>query len=86
MVKLNYNKLIALKPTVLTTIKNQIGQTIEIVEHPTKGDSSPTIAIFHEEKEAVLTDFFDTEDLYEGSDYNPVYMNGKINLAYELGL
>lgn len=82
---LNYNKLTDLKPTVYDTLINQRGQSIELVEHPTRGDEYPIIAIYHKEKIAVTTDFYDTEDFYEGSEYNPVYQHGAMHNAYELG-
>lgn len=85
MKKLNYTKLMALKPTVLTNFRNREGQEIELVEHPTQGDLSPVIIVYHAEKLAVLSDFFDCDDLTGGSDYEPIYQHGEMNLAYELG-
>ncbi len=82
---LNYDKLMALKPTVYDTIVNQEGQTIEFVEHPLQGDEYPVIAIYHKEKIAVCTDFWDCGDFYEGSEYNPVYMHGTLRSAWEFG-
>jgi hypothetical protein len=86
MKKLNYTKLMALKPTVLTKFTNREGQEIELVEHPTQGDLSPVIIVYHDEKIAVISDFFDTNDLLGGADYEPIYMYGEMNLAYEIGL
>lgn len=83
---LNYEKLIDLKPTVYNTIINQLGQEIELVEHPIQGDEYPVIAIYHKEKLAVCTDFYDTMDFYKGSDYNPVYMHGELKCAWEFDL
>lgn len=74
-----------LKPTVYSTIVNQEGQTIEFVEHPIMGDEYPIIAVYHKEKVAVCTDFFDVSDFFEGSDYNPVYMHGELKCAWEFG-
>jgi hypothetical protein len=86
MVKLNYTKLMALNPFLLDTITNDLGQKVDLYEHPTGGDSFPVIAVIEEFKEAVDTGFFDTEDFYEGSDYTPVYKNGKIDCSFEFEL
>jgi hypothetical protein len=42
--------------------------------------------VYHDEKIAVISDFFDTNDLLGGADYEPIYMYGEMNLAYEIGL
>jgi len=86
METLNYQRLMTLKPTLYDTIVNQLGQRIDLYEHPTKGDSYPVIAVYDEEKLAVCTDFWDTEDFYEGSDYNLCYMHGELKSAWELDL
>lgn len=83
---LNYEKLMALKPTIYDTIVNQLGQKIELVEHPIKGDEFPVIAIYHEEKIAVNTEFWDCGDFYENSEYNPVYMHGVLDCAFNFDL
>lgn len=75
----------ALKPTIYKTIVNQRGQKIDLVEHPIKGDNYPVIAVCHEHKAAAATEFFDTEDFGEGSEYNPVYMHGGFKCAWEFG-
>jgi hypothetical protein len=87
MSKYNYDKLMALEPTVYETITNQLNQKIDLVEHPLRGDSAPVIAIYHDEKIAQDTEFFDTEELSEeGGDYNPVYMHGELKYAWEFDL
>mgnify|MGYP003644199367 FL=1 len=83
---LNYNRIKALNPTKYGEVTNQRGQLVEFYEHPTKGDEYPVIAIIEEFKEAVCTDFFDTSDFFEGSDYNPVYMHGFIDSAFYFDL
>lgn len=77
--KLNYNKLIEYKPTVYDTMVNSLGQSIDLVEHPLKGDSTFVIAICHELKLAYYTDFFETCDmLEEHKEYEPLFINGKL--------
>lgn len=83
---LNYQRLMALKPTIYETITNQLGQKIDLVEHPTLGDQSQVIAIYHEQKVARYTGFYDTEDFYEDSEYNPLYLHGELLHAYEQGI
>jgi len=82
--KLNYQRLMALNPTVYCTITNKEGQVMDLVEHPIKGDESPVIIVYHNEKLAVCSDFFDTEDMVNNSDYEPVYMYGEMNLRFEV--
>ena len=77
MSAINYSKLVALKPTVYDTLVNSSGQTIELVEHPLKGDECQVIAVCHELKLAAYTDFFDTDDLLT-EDYEPVFYNGEL--------
>ena len=83
---LNYNKLVSLKPTILASFTNRIGQKFEIAEHPLSGDQSPVIIVFHDEKIAVLSDFYEPDDLISeyGGDYHPVYILGEIHLGYEV--
>ena len=83
---LNYKKVMALKPTLLDTVINQMGQKVELYECPMRGERLPVIAVIAEFKEMVYTDFFDTSDFYVGSDYNPVYMHGYIDSAFKFNL
>ena len=83
MKRLNYDILTSYNPTIYSTVVNTLGQQIDLVEHPTKGDAYPVIAIYKEEKIAMPTDFFDVEDLEEG-DYMPVFINGDMLSSYEL--
>jgi hypothetical protein len=82
--KLNYQRIMALNPTVYCTITNTLGQTFDLIEHPTKGDEYTVIIMYHAEKLAVDSEFWDTEDMESNSDYMPVYMYGDMHLAYEL--
>lgn len=84
MKALNYKALTACNPTVFDTIVNQEGQTIELVEHPSLGDTYPIIAVCHELEVAACTDFWDTDDFYTDSDYNPVYMYGQFQCSFEV--
>lgn len=83
---LNYDKVLALKPFILEMIINQAGQTIEILEHPLKGDESTVLAVYHKERLIVETESWDCADFFEGSDYNPVYMHGEMKCAWEFDL
>ena len=84
--KLNYNKLMALKPTVYSTITNVIGQKMDLVEHPLRGDEYPVIIIYHAEKLAICSEFYDTDDMEAKGDYEPIYMHGEMLLKYEVEL
>ena len=83
MEKISYSRLMKKNPTKYGEIINQLKQKVTLYEHPTMGDLSPVIAVIKES--AVSTDFFDTEDFYENSDYNPILLeDGNIVCAFEL--
>lgn len=86
MKTLNYEKLMALNPTEYDRVTNQLGQEVVFYEHPIVGDDLPVIAVFHEQKVAAITGFYDTGDFYEGSEYLPVCMHGEVDCAYNFGI
>lgn len=86
MQKLNYTKLMALNPTKYGTVINQLGQTVDLYEHPLQGDEYPVIAVIEAENVAYCTDFYDCSDFYEESEYMPVYMHGTMNCAFNFDL
>ena len=76
---LNYTKLIANTPTKYGEMVNSIGQKIEFVEHPTKGDEHPVIAVCHELQLAAATDFFELDDMTaDHKEYEPSFQDGKL--------
>jgi hypothetical protein len=91
----NYVKLTGRKLTILDEMTNFMGQRILLVENPVHGDEAPVIAICREymvkvgpleyvRGAAANTTFFDTDDMYEGSDYEPLFIDGKLICRYEL--
>lgn len=79
---LNHNKLMRNNPTMLGSTVNQFNQRVMFFEHPIHGDTAPIIAVI--EGVAVETEFWDTDDFYEGSDYMPVLTpEGKIESYWE---
>ena len=90
----NYVKLTARELTILDEMTNFMGQRILLVEHPIHGEDAPVIAICHEYISksddgyvygaAANTTFFDTDDMYEGSDYEPLFIDGKLICRFEL--
>ena len=75
--KLNYAKLIALEPTIYGSMKNSIGQLIEFVEHPTRGEDSPVLCICHELQIAAVSDFYELDDMTaEHGEYEPIFIDG----------
>jgi hypothetical protein len=78
--------------TILDEMTNFMGQRILLVEHPILGDEAPVIAVCHEHMSkseegyvygaAGNTTFFDTEDMYEGSDYEPLFIGDKLTYRY----
>ena len=67
---INCKKLLSHKPTLLHTITNDSNQVVKFYEDPVRGDEYFILGVI--ETTAFVTDFFDTEDFYKGSDYLPV--------------
>jgi len=82
MRKLNYKKIMAHNPTEYMQITNHLRQEVTFYEHPIHGDLSPVLASIDEVM--VDTEFFDTEDMFEGSDYLPCLVDGEIICAFEI--
>lgn len=80
MRKLNYEKLMAQKPTLYDKLTNHLGQEVFCYEHPHHGDEYPVIVVI--ENIAVNSEFYDTSDFYIGSDYMPCLVNGEIDCAF----
>ena len=81
---MNYNWLTDMDPTVYGSITNDMGQIIEFVEHPLKGETSPVICLCRELEVAEESDFFDTDDMMDGGDYMPFFIDGKLQCKFEL--
>jgi hypothetical protein len=76
--KLNYEKLVALNPTIYGEMTNSVGQKIQFVEHPLKGGESQVICICHELKLAAYSDFWELDDMIaEHGEYEPVFFEGE---------
>jgi hypothetical protein len=76
---LNYEKLMAHNPTVYDKLINSIGQEIEFIEHPIKGDTTMVICVCHELKLACYSTFFETDDmLADHKEYEPSFVDGKL--------
>ena len=68
-------------PTVYGEMTNSKGQQIVFVEHPYLGDETEVIAVCHELKLADYTTFFELDDMMaDHGEYEPVFINGKLNL------
>jgi len=82
MTNIHYGNLMADKPLLLDSIINQFGQKVDFYEDQESGDFAPVIAVINEI--AVITDFFDTDDFYQDSEYNPVLIDGKIQCYFNI--
>ena len=80
---MNYEKLMSHNPTMYGEMTNSKGQQIVFVEHPTRGDEYPVIAVCHELKRAAATDFFDLDDMMAGhGEYEPWFNeNGELEIG-----
>ena len=82
--RLSYKKLMENEPTIYTTLVNSLGQKIDLVEHPFRGDESAVIAVCHELQIASHTDFYDLEDmLSEHREYEHLFINGTLQHGLE---
>ena len=76
---MNYNKLIKANPTVFDTLVNSLGQTIKLVEHPTKGDEAEVICMCDDLKLAAYSGFFETADMMaDHKEYEPSFRGGQL--------
>lgn len=76
---LNYEKLMSYNPTEYGRMTNSKVQEIIFVEHPTRGDEYPVIAVCNELKLACSTDFFELDDMMaDHKEYEPSFENGKL--------
>lgn len=91
---INFEQVMSRNPLVLRTIRNFMGQRILLVENPVHGDEYPVIAVCPDylvctEEDCVWgvaqnTTFFDTDDMYRGSDYEPLFVNGELKYRFEV--
>lgn len=76
---INYEKLMKHEPSVYGKMVNSLGQEIEFVEHPIKGDEAEIICVCHELKLADYSTFFDLDDMTaDHKEYEPTFVNGKL--------
>lgn len=75
---LNYEKLMAHKPTEYERMTNSLGQEIVFYEHPTRGDEAEVICVCHELKLASYSTFMETDDMKsDHGEYEPSFVDGK---------
>lgn len=75
--------LLTHNPRLLSDFHNQQGQHVKLFEHPTRGENAPVHAIIN--GIAFNTSFHDTDDLFEGSEYNPILLNKARTVNHENG-
>ena len=68
-------------PTSYGTITNSKGQEIDFLEHPIDGDMGFVICACHELEVAEDSTFFETDDMEGGEDYEPSFVDGKLNIG-----
>lgn len=79
---MNYSKLMAHNPSVYGKMVNSLGQTIEFVEHPLRGDEAEVICVCHELQLAEYSGFYDTEDMTaEHGEYEPAFIDGVFHIG-----
>lgn len=70
MKQIDFDKLMAHDPMEYDRMINIHGQEVVFYEHPTLGDESPVIAAFPKEGIAVVTEFWEQDDMMNPeSDY-----------------
>ena len=78
----NASKFLSRNPFLLDSFVNSHGQTVDLYEHPVHGDSSPVYAVIN--NVLYLTTFFETDDMFTGSDYEPILTDNGILLNFEI--
>jgi hypothetical protein len=82
---LNYEKLIALNPSVHKTFINSLGQWVDLVEHPIYGDEAEVIAIFSQSKKAFYSGFYELGEIDRvGGEYEVLLVDGEIVHGFEV--
>ena len=70
------------EPFVYDVILNQLGQLIEFLEHPTRGDEGEVIVSCHELELAAYSGFFETDDMIAShKEYEPSFIDGKLYIG-----
>lgn len=87
MRKLNYDKLMTRTPYELGSMVNTYQQRVTFYEHPTLGEESPVIAVWHDKQQAFETGFYDLEDMMseEHDEYHPIFTGDDCVCFWELG-
>ena len=80
---MNYNKIMSLKPFIYESSHNILGQKFELLEHPTKGDSSPILVHFPDLNKVFISDFYDCGDMLT-EDYSPICIGDDLKYGYEI--
>ena len=79
---INYKDLMEQNPMSYGSVLNQIGQTVHFFENPELGDEATIIGVIN--NTAFDTDFWDTDDFYKDSDYNPILIHKNVISYFEL--
>ena len=69
-------------PTLLDEGTNSLGQTWKVYEHPLRGDGDYVFVMI--DNVLANSEFFDTEDFYHGSDYEPTLVDNEIKCKFEV--
>lgn len=76
------DKFMAMDPTLIDQGTNSLGQIWQAYEHPTKGDETFVYVMIGDV--LASSEFFDTEDFYHGSDYEPTLVDNEIKCKFEV--
>ncbi len=80
---MEYKKFMGSNPTELDKLTNWKGQEIVLYEGE-DGDLSPVVCVSHKLELAANSDFFDTDDLTGGDDYEPCFVDGELKMKFEV--
>ena len=79
---MNYAKLMQHNPTSFGTFTNSMGQIIDFLEHPLKGDEAQVICVCHELQLAEYSTFYETDDMTQDHrEYEPSFLDGKLYIG-----
>lgn len=79
-----FNRFFQENPTMLASKDNSLGQKITFYEHPRLGEDAPIMVEIG--GKLFTSEFWDTEDMLAGDDYEPILSEGRMFSKWELGL
>lgn len=76
------DNFMSLDPTLLDQGTNELGQEWKAYEHPLRGDTDYVYVMI--DNVLANSEFFETDDFYHGSEYEPTLVGNEIKCKFEI--